>query len=60
MSFRSKNSISKLEEMEADLKLRFNEAVGEIVGAAVGTSVGMLALGYGVFVLVTNSLETIF
>lgn len=42
------------------MKLRFNEAVGEIVGAAVGTSVGMLALGYGVFVLVTNSLETIF
>lgn len=42
------------------MKMRFNEAVGEIVGAAVGTSIGMAALGYGVFVLVTNSLETIF
>ncbi len=42
------------------MKMRFNEAVGEIVGAAIGTSVGVLALGYGVLALVTNSLETIF
>lgn len=36
------------------------EVVSETVGAAIGTSFGVLAIGYGVFLLVTNSLETLF
>lgn len=42
------------------MRMKFTDALGEALGAAVGTSLGMAALGYGVFVLVTNSLETIF
>lgn len=42
------------------MKVRINEAMGEVLGAAIGTSLGMAALGYGVFVLVTDSLRIIF
>lgn len=37
-----------------------NGIVSETIGAALGTGVGIGIAGYGVFVLITNSLETLF
>lgn len=36
------------------------EVVSETIGAAIGTGFGLSLIGYGVFMLVTNSLETLF
>lgn len=37
-----------------------SEIISEAVGTALGTGVGIAIAGYGVFVLVTNSLEVLF
>lgn len=37
-----------------------NGLISETIGAAVGTGVGIGIAGYGVFMLVTNSLEALF
>jgi hypothetical protein len=36
------------------------EIMNETLGAAVGTTVGVVVIGYGVLSLVTNSLEALF
>ncbi len=42
------------------MKLRMKEIMNETLGAALGTSVGICVIGYGVLSLVTNSLEVLF
>lgn len=42
------------------MKLRMTEIMNETLGAAVGTTVGVVVIGYGVLSLVTNSLEALF
>ena len=42
------------------MKIRMKEIINETVGAALGTSVGICVIGYGVVNLVTNSLEALF
>ena len=34
--------------------------LSELAGTVVGTSLGLIAVGYGLFVLVTDSLRVIF
>ncbi len=42
------------------MNIKFSAILNETLGAAVGTSLGICAVGYGVFTLVTNSLEVLF
>lgn len=42
------------------MKLRMKEIMNETLGAALGTSVGICVIGYGVLNLVTSSLEALF
>jgi len=38
---------------------RWSQIISETVGAAAGTTLATLAFGYGVFLLVINSLEVV-
>ncbi len=42
------------------MNIKFSTLMNETLGAAVGTSIGVFAIGYGIFTLVTNSLEVLF
>lgn len=42
------------------MNTRWNEILNEAIGAAVGTTLGIAVIGYGVFSLVTSSLEVVF
>lgn len=45
---------------EAMMKTQSMGFLSELAGAVVGTSLGLIAVGYGMFVLVTDSLRVIF
>lgn len=42
------------------MNIKFSTLMNETLGAAVGTSLGVCAISYGIFTLVTNSLEVLF
>jgi hypothetical protein len=42
------------------MNIKFSTLMNETVGAAVGTSLGVCAVRYAIFTLVTNSLEILF
>lgn len=42
------------------MNIKFSTLMNETVGAAVGTSLGVCAVSYAIFTLVTNSLEVLF
>jgi hypothetical protein len=44
---------------EAKMKNRWSQIISETLGAAAGTTLATLAFGYGVFLLVINSLEVV-
>ena len=42
------------------MNTRWSDLLNEALGAAIGTTLGILAIGYGVFSLVTSSLQAVF
>lgn len=42
------------------MNLRFSEIMSETLGAAVGTTVGIIVVGYGLLTLITSSIEVVF
>jgi hypothetical protein len=46
--------------MEVEMSKNVESVISETIGAALGTGVGIAIAGYGIFLLVTNSLEALF
>lgn len=42
------------------MNLRFSDIMSETLGAALGTTIGIAVVGYGLLTLITSSIEVIF